>query len=143
MPLDEFKHFLEAQEPVYADVIAELTAGQKRSHWMWFIFPQLLGLGHSEMARRFALRSIAAARCYAQQPELGRRLRQCTGLVNAVSNRGVSEIFGYPDDLKFHSSLTLFAAAVPDDPLFQAALRKFFGGRKDSQTLERLTPASR
>ena len=142
MSQDEFEHFLEAQEPVYAEVVAELTAGQERSHWMWFIFPQLLGLGRSELARRFALRSLDEARRYVQHHELGPSAN-APGLVNAIPNRGISEIFGDPDDLKFHSSMTLFAAASPGDSVFQAALGKFFSGRNDSQTIERLSTVSR
>jgi len=137
---DEFKHFREAQALVYDEAVNELTAGQKRSHWMWFIFPQLLGLGHSEMARRFALQSLEQARRYAADPELGRQLRQCTELVNRVEHRRISEIFGYPDDLKFHSSMTLFALAVPEEPMFKSALANFFGGRMDPKTVELLNP---
>jgi uncharacterized protein (DUF1810 family) len=135
---DEFKHFRQAQDPVYDDVIDELAAGQKRSHWMWFIFPQLAGLGRSEMAQRFALQSLEQARRYAADPAVGRRLRECTGLVNKVQGRNASEIFGYPDDLKFHSCMTLFALAVPDEPVFQAAMQKFFAGQTDEKTIELL-----
>lgn len=138
---DEFKHFRQAQDPVYDDVIDELAAGQKRSHWMWFIFPQLAGLGRSEMARRFALNSLDEARRYAADPELCRRLRQCTDLVNKVQGRNAAEIFGSPDDLKFHSCLTLFSLAAPDEPVFQAALQKFFAGEKDQKTIELLKVA--
>ena len=138
MVSDEFKHFLEAQDPVFDDVVEELSQGQKRSHWMWFIFPQLLGLGRSEMARRFAIESLEQARDYAADPALGRRLRQCTQIVTQVQGRRVSEIFGFPDDLKFHSSMTLFALAVPEDPVFKSALEKYFGGEKDQKTIELL-----
>ena len=133
---EEFAHFIEAQNPVMDRVMAELAAGEKRSHWMWFVFPQLLGLGHSQMAQRFALRSLDEAQHYLAHPLLGDRLRECTRLVINVEGRSVSDIFGYPDDLKFHSSMTLFALAAPQEPLFDAALKKFFGGQKDPKTIE-------
>lgn len=135
---DDFRHFLEAQEPVIARVKAELASGEKRSHWMWFIFPQLAGLGRSSMAQRFALHSLDEARRYAEHPVLGERLRQCTQCVVGVQGRTVSEIFGYPDDLKFHSSMTLFAMAVPKEHLFTTALDKYFAGKKDAKTVELL-----
>jgi uncharacterized protein (DUF1810 family) len=131
----EFGHFLEAQNAVYDDVVQELAAGRKQTHWMWFIFPQLQGLGRSEMAQRFALRSLDEAVRYAADPQLGARLRQCTGLVNQTKGGSISEIFGDPDDLKFHSSMTLFALAVPGDPIFKSALDKFFGGQMDHKTV--------
>jgi uncharacterized protein (DUF1810 family) len=105
---------------------------------MWFIFPQLLGLGRSHMAERFALGSLDEARRYLAHPLLGERLRQCTRLVTNVEGRGVSDIFGYPDDLKFHSSMTLFALAAPQEPLFETALKKYFSGQKDLKTVELL-----
>lgn len=136
MSASEFEHFLAAQASVYDNVLAELQAGEKQTHWMWFIFPQLEGLGHSYMAQRFALHSLDEARRYAQHPQLGRRLRQCAKLVVQTEGRNVSEIFGYPDDLKFHSCMTLFALAVPDEPLFPQALDKYFQGQKDARTVE-------
>jgi len=135
---DEFAHFIEAQQPVFDQVTRELESGEKRSHWMWFIFPQMVGLGHSHMAQRYALHSLAEARRYAQHAVLGERLRRCTRLVCEVQNRDLSEIFGYPDDLKFHSSMTLFALAIPEEPMFQSALEKYFAGRKDAKTIELL-----
>jgi uncharacterized protein (DUF1810 family) len=135
MANDEFKHFLQAQEHIYDQVIQELSVGEKQSHWMWFIFPQLLGLGRSEMAQRFALQSLDQAVRYAADPVLGQRLRQCARLVAETQGRGISEIFGFPDDLKFHSSMTLFASAVPDDPIFRLALEKYFDGEMDVKTL--------
>ena len=132
---EEFGHFIEAQNPVIDCVMEELSAGEKRSHWMWFIFPQLSGLGHSHMAQRFALRSLWEARAFLAHPVLGERLRQCTRLVVNLEGRGVSEIFGYPDEMKFHSSMTLFALAAPEEPLFDAALKKYFAGRKDKKTM--------
>jgi uncharacterized protein (DUF1810 family) len=136
MTNDEFAHFLEAQESVFGQAAAELARGEKRSHWMWFIFPQLIGLGHSQMAQRYALHSLDETRRYAAHPLLGERLRRCTRLVCALQNRPASNIFGYPDDLKFHSSMTLFVLALPDDLLFKAALDKYFEGLKDAKTLK-------
>lgn len=135
---DELEHFVEAQNLVFDQVVKELTQGEKQSHWMWFAFPQLAGLGHSFMARRYALHSLAEARSYASHPVLGVRLRECTRLVEKIQDRTVSEIFGYPDDLKFQSCMTLFALAMPEEPLFEAVLKKFFQGRRDGQTLELL-----
>jgi uncharacterized protein (DUF1810 family) len=132
---DEFEHFLDAQEPIYGEVLKELSAGQKQSHWMWFIFPQIQGLGHSPMAQKFALESLEQARRYVQHIELGQRLRQCTQLVLQINGRPVSEIFGFPDDLKFHSSMTSFALAVPNDPIFKSTLEKYFGGKLDGKTV--------
>lgn len=139
MSPDEFQHFIDAQEPVYESVVQELKRGEKRSHWMWFIFPQLAGLGHSFMAQRFALHSLEEARRYAAHAVLGNRLRECTRLVLEIQGRDISEIFGYPDDLKFHSSMTLFALALPKEPLFDSALTKYFGGKRDGTTIEILS----
>ena len=127
--------FVQAQEPVMAQVLAELAAGRKRTHWMWFVFPQLAGLGHSEMARRYALGSLDEARAYSAHPVLGPRLVQCVGLVNGVEGRTANTIFGSPDDLKFHSSMTLFALAAPDEAVFRTALEKYFGGVLDPLTV--------
>lgn len=137
---DPFKlqRFVDAQSRVIDQVSSELRAGRKRSHWMWYIFPQISGLGSSATARAFAISSLAEARAYLSHPVLGSRLRTCTGLVNAIEGRSIEEIFGYPDHLKFHSSMTLFARAAPDEAVFQSALQKFFGGRLDRFTLERL-----
>jgi uncharacterized protein (DUF1810 family) len=135
---DEFEHFLKTQAPVYNRVVQELSTGQKRTHWMWFIFPQLQGLGQSPMARMYAIQSLEQARRYAQHPELGLRLRHCTRLVTQIQGRSISEIFDFPDDLKFHSSITLFALAVPEDPVFKLALEKYFGGQKDEKTVSLL-----
>jgi uncharacterized protein (DUF1810 family) len=132
------QRFLDAQAPVYERVLGELRAGRKRSHWMWFVFPQIAGLGQSEMARRYAISSLAEAKAYLEHPVLGARLRECTELVNKVDGPSIEEIFGYPNDLKFHSSMTLFARAADDDNVFDAALRKYFGGAEDCQTLGRL-----
>jgi uncharacterized protein (DUF1810 family) len=132
------QRFVAAQAPVYEQVRAELRAGRKQSHWMWFVFPQIAGLGRSETARRFAISSREEAEAYLQHPMLGTRLRECTRLVNGIDGRSIGEIFGSPDDLKFHSSMTLFARVAADNKVFNAALRKYFGGEPDPATLERL-----
>lgn len=132
----QLERFVEAQEPVYEQVCAELREGRKRSHWMWFIFPQIRGLGHSPTAQFFAIHSRAEALAYLLHPVLGARLRECVALVNAVKGRGVSEIFGFPDDMKFRSSMTLFAEVAPEEQLFRLALDKFFGGEPDERTVE-------
>ena len=134
----DLERFVEAQDGVYLQACAELRAGRKRSHWMWFIFPQIQGLGSSPMAVRFAIRSLAEARAYLAHPVLGQRLREATGIVLGVSGRTVESIFGYPDDLKFHSSMTLFAKAEEDGGSFEEALGKYFGGEMDKGTLARL-----
>jgi uncharacterized protein (DUF1810 family) len=138
MSSDGLERFVEAQEPVIERVLTELRAGHKTSHWMWFVFPQIQGLGHSPMAQRFALTSAADAAAYLRHPILGPRLRECTQLVNAVDGRSIETIFGYPDCLKFHSSMTLFAHAAGDNQIFLDALRKYFRGQDDLRTLERL-----
>ena len=138
MSSDGLERFVQAQEPVIERVLTELRAGRKVSHWMWFVFPQIQGLGRSPTAQRFAIASRAEAEAYLRHEVLGPRLRQCTRLVNAVEGRSVEEIFGYPDHLKFHSSMTLFAHAAADDPIFVDALRKYFGGQEDPMTLEHL-----
>jgi uncharacterized protein (DUF1810 family) len=134
----DLQRFVEAQAPIYEQVRAELRAGHKRSHWMWFVFPQIAGLGQSEMARRYAISSLVEAQAYLAHPVLGPRLRDCTGWVNSVEGRSIEDIFGHPDDLKFHSSMTLFARAAEDPVIFDAALRKYFGGQSDRLTLARL-----
>jgi uncharacterized protein (DUF1810 family) len=130
--------FTAAQDGVYPRVIEELSAGRKRSHWMWFIFPQLAGLGSSAMAQRYALGGLDEARAYLAHPLLGARLRECSALVLAVQGATVHGIFGAPDNMKFHSSMTLFAQAAPDDALFRACLGKYFGGVPDQATLDLL-----
>ena len=134
------ERYVRAQAPVFAQVCAELAAGRKQSHWMWFIFPQLRGLGSSPMAERYAIDSLEEARAYLAHPLLGERLRTCTLLVNRVESRSVQAIFGYPDYLKFRSSITLFAhAATRGGEPFSEALRKYFAGEEDPLTRERLT----
>ncbi|MDQ2989513.1 MAG: DUF1810 domain-containing protein [Pseudomonadota bacterium] len=130
--------FVEAQAPVYSNVVAELKAGRKTSHWMWFIFPQIAGLGHSAMAQKFAIASADEAAAYLAHPLLGARLRECSALAAAIEDREVGEIFGAPDDMKFHSSMTLFAEVAPDEAVFQDCINKFFDGVPDHATIDRL-----
>jgi uncharacterized protein (DUF1810 family) len=132
------QRFIDAQHPIYGQVRDELQAGQKESHWMWFIFPQIKGLGSSPTAQKYAIEGIDEARAYLSHPLLGFRLRECTQLLNAVNGRTIEEIFGYPDHLKFHSSMTLFAQAQPNDKLFAATLAKYFHGKLDRRTLKQL-----
>ena len=132
------QRFLVAQDPVFDRVQTELNNGHKRSHWMWFIFPQFAGLGGSEMSRRFAIRSLEEALAYLEHPLLGARLRTCTQEVLNIRERSVAEIFGHPDDLKFHSSMTLFAQVATADSPFQQALNQYFHGIPDDWTLSLL-----
>jgi uncharacterized protein (DUF1810 family) len=134
------ERFVKAQEPVIAQVTQELRAGRKRTHWMWFIFPQLAGLGHSPMAQRYAVTSRAEAQAYLDHPVLGPRLIQLTEFVNQITGRTIHEIFGSPDDMKFHSSMTLFATARPAAGPFGSALEKYFGNQPDLRTTARLQP---
>ncbi len=133
------QRFLTAQERVYDTVLDELRAGRKSSHWIWFIFPQIAGLGRSGTAQQFAIGSLDEAKAYLQHPVLGPRLRECTQLVLDVEGRSAEKIFGYPDYLKFRSCLTLFLTAAPDNALFNAALLKYFHGKPDQLTLDILT----
>ena len=130
----DLERFVAAQVPVYERVRTELAAGAKASHWMWFIFPQLRGLGRSAMAEHFGLAGRAEAKAYLAHPLLGARLRDCTRLVLDVTTKTALEIFGAPDDLKFHSSMTLFATVAPEEELFSRALDRYFGGQRDSAT---------
>ena len=132
------QRFVDAQAPVFEQVRAELRAGRKRSHWTWFVFPQLAGLGVSPMATRYAISSLTEAAAYLGHPVLGPRLRECTRLVIAVEGRAIEDIFGYPDDLKFRSSMTLFARAAPDSKVFAEAIHRYFPDGFDALTLERL-----
>jgi uncharacterized protein (DUF1810 family) len=138
------QRFVEAQAGVYERACAELRAGRKRSHWMWFVFPQIRGLGSSDMAVRYAISGREEARAYLEHAVLGARLRECAGIVVGVEGRAgerktVEEIFGYPDDLKFHSSMTLFAeVGGPAETVFHEALTKYFGRKADRGTLERI-----
>jgi uncharacterized protein (DUF1810 family) len=131
------QRFLEAQDGVFEQVVAELREGRKRGHWMWFVFPQLRGLGHSFMAELYAISSLEEAEAYLSHPVLGARLKECTRLVNQIDST-VDHIFGYPDNLKFRSSMTLFAQVQGDDQIFKDALERYFGGEPDQRTLSRL-----
>lgn len=140
----ELDRFVQAQAPVWPQVRAELAAGAKRSHWMWFVFPQLRGLGHSTMAQHYGLASREEAAAYAAHPLLGARLREAVTLLLAVpAPRTALDILGPPDDLKLRSCLTLFAQAVPGEALFPQALARFFGGEGDARTLQRLVGGPR
>jgi uncharacterized protein (DUF1810 family) len=132
------QRFVDAQAPVYAKVLDELRAGRKRSHWMWFIFPQAAGLGHSDMAQKYAIGSTDEAAAFLAHPVLGPRLRESAQLVAEIEDKPIDEIFDSPDDRKFQSSMTLFADVAPDEAVFQANLDKYFDGRADPATLERL-----
>ena len=136
----DLDRFAAAQDPVYGRVTGELRAGRKQSHWMWFVFPQIAGLGHSDMARRYAIASLDEARAYLAHPVLGLRLRECTALVLAIKDKSAEEIFGHPDDLKFRSCMTLFAHAAREDTEteFQKALTRFFDAKEDDRTVARI-----
>ena len=141
MPLEDphkLQRFVDAQDDVYELVLEELRNGRKERHWIWFIFPQLRGLGSSHMSHTFGIASRAEAEAYLKHPILGPRLRECTELVNRVEGRSIHQIFGYPDDLKFRSSVSLFANVTSDNQVFLDALRKYFGGEPDPSTVTRL-----
>jgi uncharacterized protein (DUF1810 family) len=122
----ELQRFVDAQDPVYEQVLAELRRGRKNTHWMWYVFPQMRGLGHSPMAAKYGIGSQAEAEAYLRHPVLGPRLRECTRLVNRVEGKSIDEIFDYPDNLKFRSCMTLFASATEDNAEFLEALGKYF-----------------
>ncbi|MDM0045693.1 DUF1810 domain-containing protein [Variovorax dokdonensis] len=130
----DLQRFIDAQAPVYEQVCTELAAGDKRSHWMWFVFPQLAALGRSTTAIHFGIRSQAEAAAYLAHPKLGERLRHCTSLVLGVQGRSAHQIFHSPDDLKFRSCMTLFGAVAPDEPLFAQGLARYFDGQADPLT---------
>jgi len=133
--------FLKAQEAGYSTVVAELKRGQKKSHWIWYVFPQLKGLGYSSMAQKYGIASAAEARAYLEHPILGARLRECTELVNQLEDSTAGQIFGTTDAMKFRSCMTLFAHAAPHETLFGTALDKYYGGEPDRTTLKMLDPA--
>lgn len=139
----KFDHFLEAQDAVYETVLRELKEGEKQSHWMWFVFPQLTGLGSSWKSQRFALDSVAAASRYLEHEVLGPRLRECTQLVLDIRGQTAEQIFGWPDWLKFRSCMTLFSLCSVPDSVFQQAIDKYFAGVADSSTLALLSPPHR
>ena len=134
----DLKRFVDAQAHTYDQALAELRAGQKRTHWMWFVFPQIAGLGRSGMAQRFAIRSLAEAKAYLSHPLLGRRLVEAAKALTALDTENPAEVFGSVDALKLHSSMTLFAQADPDEPVFRAVLDHYFGGTLDDGTTSRL-----
>jgi len=136
----DLDRFVAAQDRVFEQVRRELRDGRKRSHWMWFVFPQLSGLGHSAMAQRYAIGSLGEATAYLEHPVLGPRLIECAELVNEVAGRSIGDIFGSPDDLKFHSCMTLFASVADAPAVFDEALAKYFGGAPDRQTTRLLAP---
>ncbi len=134
----DLNRFLSAQEGVYGRALSELKDGQKRTHWMWFIFPQIEGLGYSPTARRYSIKSMEEARQYLNHPVLGKRLLECTEAVLALKGGSVSEIFGYPDDLKFKSSMTLFEKITGTGSVFSTALDRYCQGQRDEATLRLL-----
>ncbi len=134
----DLERFVRAQAPVYAAVLRELRAGHKRSHWMWFIFPQIAGLGASDMAQRYAIANGDEAAAYLAHPVLGARLRECASIVAALDGDSAGDLFGHPDELKFRSSMTLFADVAPDEAVFQNCIDKYFDGEPDEATLARL-----
>jgi uncharacterized protein (DUF1810 family) len=128
--------FVDAQGPVYNSVFKELASGRKTTHWMWFVFPQLKGLGRSPIAKYYGIESRDEALAYWKHPVLGRRLKECTQLVLAVDDTTAHDIFGSPDELKFKSCMTLFAQVAPEEPVFKEALKRFFEGKPDEGTLK-------
>jgi len=140
----DLERFVAAQDAggTYERAVAELRRGAKTSHWMWFVFPQLAGLGTSATARHYALAGLAEARAYLAHPLLGARLRECTRIVNAIEGRTIEAIFGYPDYLKFHSCMTLFARAAAEEQVFRAALEQYYGGEPDARTVALLSESA-
>jgi uncharacterized protein (DUF1810 family) len=138
----DLERFPKAQDPVFRDILGELAQGRKRTHWMWFVFPQVAGLGFSAMSQRYAIGSRAEAEAYLAHPVLGPRLIECTRLVLAVQRRTINAILGAPDDAKFRSSMTLFGA-VSDEPVFTEALARYFASERDGPTLEILATLDR
>jgi len=134
----DLERFVEAQDRVYQNVVRELRAGQKQSHWMWFIFPQMAGLGSSPTSVRFAISSLEEASAYLAHPVLGRRLKECAKLALEVEGKTARQIFGSVDEMKFRSSMTLFAKGAPDEAVFEDCLRKYFDGVPDPVTLAKL-----
>ncbi len=132
----DLTRFREVQDDVYASVIKELKAGKKRTHWMWFIFPQVEGLGQSSISRHYAIKSRQEAIAYLIEPLLGKRLIECATALLQIEGRSAKEIFGYPDDLKLHSSMTLFNIVAPEQPVFGQVLQKYFNNNKDARTVE-------
>jgi uncharacterized protein (DUF1810 family) len=138
----DLERFVQAQEPTYETALAEIRRGRKRSHWMWYVFPQIAGLGHSEMSQRYAISGAAEARAYLAHPMLGARLIECVEAVLKVEKRSAHEIFGSPDDRKLYSCATLFANVTPPGSVFERLLEKHFDGERDARTLELLEGAA-
>ena len=136
--MSDLQRFVSAQDPIYDRVLSELRAGRKTSHWMWFVFPQIAGLGSSPTSVKYALSGLDEARAYLDHPVLGPRLRECTQLVVDLSGLTAFDVFGGIDALKLHSSMTLFAHAAPDDPLFKTVLDRYFDAQADPNTLSRI-----
>ena len=136
--MSDLSRFVDAQARVYDDALSELRAGRKTSHWMWFVFPQIAGLGRSPTAQRYAIASLAEAEAYVAHPVLGERLRESARVLTELEGRSAEQVFGGLDALKLRSSMTLFARAAPDEPLFRDVLARYFGGEEDPATLERL-----
>ena len=134
----DLQRFVEAQASMHERALAELKSGRKQSHWMWFVFPQLAGLGHSDMARRYGISEREEAIAYVQHPVLGDRLARCCEALLQWKDRSATQIMGSPDDMKLRSSMTLFAAVAPDTPVFQQVLEAFFDGEPDAVTLSKL-----
>ncbi len=132
------QRFVDAQQPVYEQVCAELRRGNKTGHWMWFIFPQIQGLGSSETARYFAISCYEEAAAYLEHQLLGSRLKECTQLLTLIEGKSIDQILGHPDNLKFKSSMTLFANATRENEVFLTALKMYFGGESDPMTIARL-----
>lgn len=139
----DLQRFVEAQHGTYPRALAELRAGRKRSHWIWYIFPQIAGLGLSHMSVRYAISSLEEARAYLAHDVLGRRLRECAAALNALPTNDAASVLGHMDAVKLRSSLTLFAEAAPSEAVFREALDKFFEGRADEATITRLRGAAR
>jgi uncharacterized protein (DUF1810 family) len=137
-PSFNLDRFTNAQEGIYERALAELHSGQKRTHWIWYIFPQIAGLGFSAISKQYALQNLEEARQYLNHPVLGKRLVECAEAVLAIEGRSVSQIFGYPDDLKLRSCMTLFACVDDSTPVFVRVLKKYFHGERDQKTLQLL-----
>ncbi len=130
------ERFVKTQHSRYETVLSELKNGQKKTHWMWFVFPQIEGLGKSQAAQYYAIRGLEEALAYLSHPVLGERLRECVGVLLKIQGRTLHEIFGHPDDWKFRSSMTLFEYVSPDEPYFAKALERYCDGKRDDKTLE-------
>jgi uncharacterized protein (DUF1810 family) len=134
----ELRRFVDAQAQTYDQALAEIRAGHKRTHWMWFVFPQIEGLGHSGMAQRFAIRDLDEAKAYLAHPVLGPRLKESAAALTALDTGDAAAVFGSTDALKLRSSMTLFALAAPDEPVFREVLDHYFGGELDEATTSRV-----